>query len=73
MVQTVLVVEDDKVTAAVAGKLLDLQGIQSEMVVSLAEAIERLRSERAGIDVIILDLYLGDSTGLATVDAVIAP
>ncbi|HNV73676.1 MAG TPA: response regulator [Gemmatimonadaceae bacterium] len=75
--ERVLVVEDDDVTAAVViaavsggGDGVDARAdFEADRVASLAQAIERL--QREPFAAVLLDLSLPDSSGLATLDALL--
>lgn len=63
----VLIVEDDPVSGQLVGKTLAFEKtrpFETVWVQSLADALSRLESE--SFDVVVLDLNLPDSTGLAT-------
>jgi PAS domain S-box-containing protein len=63
-IMRVLVVEDSPTQAHVLSLMLNGKGFQVEVCASLADVVKRLKA--GGIDVILLDLSLTDSTGLAT-------
>ena len=60
----VLLVEDSPTQAEIAKGRLEARGAAVEVTPTLAEALQRLR--QPGVDVILLDLTLPDSTGLET-------
>lgn len=60
----VLLVEDSPTQAEIAKGRLEARGAQVECAPTLAEALQRLR--QPGVDVILLDLTLPDSTGVET-------
>jgi CheY-like chemotaxis protein len=69
MTENVLLVEGDPAEArAMIAALADPRSgpCAVEWVASLAEALERLRSEN--VSVVLLDLYLPDSQGIETFD-----
>ena len=63
-VMRVLVVEDSLTQARMLSLMLSSKGFHVELAGSLAEVFDRLK--QPGIDVILLDLSLSDSSGLST-------
>jgi len=65
----VLVVDDDHAAAReveTAVRAIAGEGVELELLASLAPALERLTD--GGVDLVLLDLHLPDSTGLETLD-----
>jgi DNA-binding response OmpR family regulator len=63
---TILIVDDELIVRRVLGDALSRAGYRVELAASGAEALERLA--RAGIDLLLLDLQLGDIDGVKVME-----
>src|SRR5215470_3762734 len=65
--RTILIVDDEAVVRRVLGEALSRTGLTVELASSGAAALERL--EQPGIDLLLLDLQLGDIDGVGVLQA----